>query len=213
MPQDTKEIIKFEHVDHEQVDERRQAVLRAKFKENLEKQNAESKKRSTMRETSAAEEQQTEDEVEFHMEEEKAAEIKNQVQTVKISQQQQATTASKEVAGMQRQCQSVPQREDGKQDAWNGHAQEASQAKAVPEEYGPDAACQEVRRDEQEFRTPQQQVKKMTQARARSEGRAIINENESNKTVPNEALLITTDVEKSFLERKEGGGQEAESIP
>ena len=34
------------------------AVLRAKFKENLAKQNAESKKRSTMRETSAAEEQE-----------------------------------------------------------------------------------------------------------------------------------------------------------
>ena len=205
MPQDTKEIIKFEHVDHEQVHEKRQPVLRAKFKENLAKQNAESKKRSTMRETSAAEEQQTEVEVEFHMEEEKAAEIKNQVQTVKISQQQQATTASKEVAGMQRQCQSVAQREDGKQDAWNGHAQEASQAKAVPE-YGPDAECQEVRRDEQEFRTPQQQVKKMTHSRARSEGMAIINENESDKTIPNEALLITTNVEKSFLERKEGGG-------
>ena len=61
------------------------------------------------------------------------------------------------------------QREDGKQDAWNGHAQVASQAKAVPEEYEPDAARQEVRRDEQEFRTAQQQVKKMTQARARSE--------------------------------------------
>ena len=141
MPQDTKEIVKFEHIDHEQVDEKQQAVLRAKFKENLAKQNAESKKRSTMREMSAAEEQQnrvesilecqTEVEVEFRMEEEKAAEIKNQVQTVKISQQQQTTTASKEVTGVQRQCQSVPQREDGKQDAWNGHAQEAPQAKAV----------------------------------------------------------------------------------
>ena len=68
------------------------------------------------------------------------------------------------------------QREDGTQDAWNGHAQVASQAKAAPEEYEPDAARQEVRRDEQEFRTAQQQVKKMTQARARSEGSAIINE-------------------------------------
>ena len=90
-------------------------MLRAKFKENLAKQNAESKKRSTMRETSAAEgqqnraesilEYQTEVEVEFHIGEEKAAEIKNQFQTVKISLQRQATTASKEVAGVQRQCQ------------------------------------------------------------------------------------------------------------
>ena len=68
-----------------------------------------------MRETSAAEEQQnraesileyqTEVEVEFHIGEETAAEIKNQFQTVKISQQRQATIASKEVAGVQRQCQ------------------------------------------------------------------------------------------------------------
>ena len=40
------------------------------------------------------------------------------------------------------------------------HAQVALQAKAVPEEYEPDAERQEVRRDEQEFRTAQQQVKK-----------------------------------------------------
>ena len=80
MPQDIKDIIQFEHIDHEQVDEKQQAA-RAKFKENLAKQNAESKKRSTMHETSAAEEQQnraesilehqTEFEVEFHMEEER----------------------------------------------------------------------------------------------------------------------------------------------
>ena len=31
------------------------------------------------------------------------------------------------------------QREDGKQDARNGHVQVASQAKAAPEEHGPDA--------------------------------------------------------------------------
>ena len=95
------------------------------------------------------------------------------------AQQQQATTESKEVAEMQQEskfklqrAQELPrtQREDGMQDAWNGHAQVASQAKAVPEEYKPDAERQEVRRDEQEFRTVQQQVKKMTQARARSEG-------------------------------------------
>ena len=55
MPQDIKETIQFKHIDHEQVDEKQQAALRAKFKENLAKQNAESKKRSTMH---AAEEQQ-----------------------------------------------------------------------------------------------------------------------------------------------------------
>ena len=50
MPQDIKETIQFKHIDHEQVDEKQQAALRAKFKENLAKQNAESKKRSTMHE-------------------------------------------------------------------------------------------------------------------------------------------------------------------
>ena len=105
------------------------------------------------------------------------------------------------------------QREDGKQDAWNGHAQVASQAKAVLEECEPDAERQEVRRDEQELRTAQQQVKKMTQARARSEGSAIINECASDKTMPNEAILTASDVEKLFLARnKERGGQKAESI-
>ena len=81
MSQGIKEIIQFKHTDHEQVDEKQQAALRAKFKENLAKQNAESKKRSTMQKTSAAEEQQnraesilehqTEFEVEFHIGEEK----------------------------------------------------------------------------------------------------------------------------------------------
>ena len=74
------------------------------------------------------------------------------------------------------------QHEDGKQDAWNRHAQVASQAMAVPEEYGPDAERQEVKRDEQEFRTAQQQVKKMTLGRARRERSVIINEYESDKT-------------------------------
>ena len=97
------------------------------------------------------------------------------------------------------------QREDGKQDAWNGHAQVASQAMAVPEEYGPDAERQEVKRDEQEFRTAQQQVKKTTLGRARSEGSAIINDYESDKTTSNEVLLTATDVGKSFLERNQEG--------
>ena len=50
------------------------------------------------------------------------------------------------------------------------HAQVASKAKAVPDEYGPDAERQDVRRDEPEFRTAQQQVKPMTQARAGAKG-------------------------------------------
>ena len=87
------------------------------------------------------------------------------------------------------------QREDGKQDAWNGHVQVASQATAVPEEYGPDAERQEVKRDEQEFRKAQQQVKKTTQARARRERSVIINEYESDKITSNEAILTATDVE------------------
>ena len=46
----------------------------------------------------------------------------------------------------------------------------------------------------------------MTQARARSEGSAIINEYESDKTMPHEAILV----EKSFFARnKEGGGQKS----
>ena len=63
------------------------------------------------------------------------------------------------------------------------------QAEAVPEEYGPDAERQEVRRDEQELRTAQKQAKKMTQARAWSEGSAIINECESDKTMPTKQFL------------------------
>ena len=54
---------------------------------------------------------------------------------------------------------------------------------------------------------------RMVRARATSEGSAIINEYESDKTMPNEAILTASDVEKSFLARnKEGGGQKAESI-
>ena len=74
------------------------------------------------------------------------------------------------------------QHEDGKQDAWNGHAQVASQSMEVLEEYGPDAERQEIIRDGQEFRTAQQQVKKMTLGRAKRERSLIINEYESDKT-------------------------------
>ena len=44
MPQDTKEIIQFKHIDHEQVAEKPQAALRAKFKESLAKQKSAYKK-------------------------------------------------------------------------------------------------------------------------------------------------------------------------
>ena len=78
---------------------------------------------------------------------------------------------------------------------------------AVLAEYGPDAERQEVKRDEQEFRTAQQQVKKTTQGRARRERSVIIKDYESDKTISNEAILTATDVETSFLERnKEGSG-------
>ena len=40
MPQDTKEIIQFMYIDHEQVAEKQQAALRAKFEEYLAKQKA-----------------------------------------------------------------------------------------------------------------------------------------------------------------------------
>ena len=49
------------------------------------------------------------------------------------------------------------QRKDGKQDARNGHAQVASRAQVLPEEHEPDAERTDVRQDEQEFRTAQQQ--------------------------------------------------------
>ena len=77
---------------------------------------------------------QAEVEAEFHVEEEKAAEIKNQVQTAKNSpdaQQYRAAAALMEVADRsavkvskfqaaeRAQERSRTQREDGKQDAWN----------------------------------------------------------------------------------------------
>ena len=142
-------------------------------------------------------EYQTEVEIELDVEEEKAAEIKNQVQTAKNSpeaQQHRPATASKEVAEMQQEWRDSgetvskfklqrtqeltrTQHEDGKQDAWNGHAQVASQAMAVPEEYGPDAERQEDKRDEEEFRTAQQ-----GQEDDLGQSRVIINEYESDKT-------------------------------
>ena len=74
MPQDYKEIIQFKHIDHEQVAEKQQAAY---------------KKRETLHGAFGGEEQQkrvqsiseyqTEVEIELDVEEEKAAEIKNQV--------------------------------------------------------------------------------------------------------------------------------------
>ena len=116
MPRDTKDIIQFEHIYHEQVAEKQQAALRAKFKENLEKQKAVYKKRATLHGAIGEEEQQkraesilehqTEVEIELGVGEEKAAEIKNQVQTAKNSleaQQHRSATASKDVAETQQE--------------------------------------------------------------------------------------------------------------
>ena len=90
---------------------------------------------------------------------------------------------------MERQCQKAARTQehgthsDGKfKTHGTEDAQVASQAMAVPEKYGPDAERQEVKRDEQEFRTAQQQVKKTTLGRARRERSVIINEYESDKT-------------------------------
>ena len=47
----------------------------------------------------------------------------------------------------------------------------------------------------------------MTQARARSEGSAIINEYESDKTMPTKQFS-----QHQTVRNKEGGGQKAESI-
>ena len=84
--------------------------MRAKNEEYLAKQKAAYKKRATLHGAIGGEEQhkrvqsisefQTEVEIELDVEEEKAAEIKNQVQTAKNSlgaQQHRAATASKEV--------------------------------------------------------------------------------------------------------------------
>ena len=116
MPQDTKEIIQFEHIHHEQVAEKQQAALRAMFEEYLANKKAVYKKRATLHGATGGEEQQKrvqsiseyqiEVEIELDVEEEKAAEIKNQVQTAKNSpeaQQHRAATASKEVAEMQQE--------------------------------------------------------------------------------------------------------------
>ena len=105
MPQDTKEIIQFKHIHHEQVAEQQQA-----------KQKAAYKKRAILHGAIGGEEQQkcvqsiseyqTEVETELDVEKEKAAAIKNQVQTAKNppeAQQHRAITASKEVAEMQQE--------------------------------------------------------------------------------------------------------------
>ena len=116
MPQDTKEIIQSKHTDHEHVAEKQQAALSAKFEEYLAKQKAAYNKRATLHGAFGGEEQQkraqstseyqTEVETELDVEEERAAEIKNQVQTAKNSpeaQQHRPATASKEVAEMQQE--------------------------------------------------------------------------------------------------------------
>ena len=98
--------------------------------------------------------------------------------------------------------------EDGRQNAWNKHALVALHSWTVPDEYGPDVERQDVKRDEKEYGTVQQQVKTMTQSRVRSDRSPIINEYESDKTMSNETILMTSNREKSFFARnKEGDGQ------
>ena len=58
MPQEAKEIIQFEHIDHDQVAEKQQAALRAKFQDNLTKQKAACKNRATLHGAIGGEEQQ-----------------------------------------------------------------------------------------------------------------------------------------------------------
>ena len=94
MPQDTKEIIQFKHIHHEQVAGQQQA-----------KQKAAYKKRAILHGAIGGEEQQKVCD-ELDVEKEKAAAIKNQVQTAKNppeAQQHRAVTASKEVAEMQQE--------------------------------------------------------------------------------------------------------------
>ena len=101
MPQDTKEIIQFKHIDHEQVAEKQQAAN--KKRATLHGALVEEEQQKRVQSTS---EYQTEVETELDVEEEKAAEMKNQVQTAKNSpeaQQHRQATASKEVAEMQQE--------------------------------------------------------------------------------------------------------------
>ena len=126
MPQDTKEIIQFSTL----IINRLLRSNRQASSKSIAKQKAAYKKRATLHGVFGGEEQQkrvqsiseyqTEVETELDVEEEKDAEIKNQVQTAKNSleaQQHRPATASKEVAEMQqgwrdsgetveRQCQS-----------------------------------------------------------------------------------------------------------
>ena len=106
-PQDTKEIIQFKHIYHEQVAEQRESqVRRVSCEAEGSVQEAsniawcfggeEQQKR-----VQSISEHQTEVGIELDDEEEKGAEIKNQVQTAKNSpeaQQHRAATASKDVA-------------------------------------------------------------------------------------------------------------------
>ena len=86
MTQDANDIIQFEHVDH---------ACKPSSKRIFTKRDAASKKQATLRDAISAKERrkievktlvcQTEVEAEIHVEEEKAAEIKNNVRTVKHS--------------------------------------------------------------------------------------------------------------------------------
>ena len=181
MPQDTKEIIQFKHIDHEQVAEKQQAAY---------------KKRATLHGAFGGEEQQKR--VQSTLKRRKLQRSRTRFKRRRIihlkhsniEQPQRrrrwlrCNRSGETVSKFMQRTQELTrtQHEDGKQDAWNGHAQVASQAMAVPEEYGPDTERQEVKRDEQESRTAQQQVKKTTSGRVRRESSVTINEYESDRT-------------------------------
>ena len=83
------------------------------------------------------------------------------------------------------------QHEDGMQDAWSRHAQVASQAMTVPEEYGPDAERQ-VKRDEN---------KNSEQLSSRSRRRPWAGPGERS------VIIKATNVEKSLVERNKEGSR------
>ena len=109
MSQDTKEIIQFKNFDHEQVAEKQQAALRAKFEEYLAKKKATYKKRATLHGALVEKSSRNVCRVSRSTKLKLRPSLtlkrrnKNQVQTAKNSpeaQQHRPATASKEVAEM-----------------------------------------------------------------------------------------------------------------
>ena len=74
------------------------------------------------------------------------------------------------------------QREDGKQDAWNRHAQVASEARVTTEEYGPDDERQRVGREEREL-LPRHNVPRIQNSSAKGRGEGKLAEKWSDETL------------------------------